>query len=328
MKPTTIEPRITRLFDGPLAGACLAFLWRKGLLQMAGSRFERALGLWLHSLGSLIPAGWFSGNDSEPAKLLQLADNQTLAFTFTLPASSYRHLEDLVKLEIEERTPFRPEEVIGGYHVTSAARPEQLSCRVVILPARQLDPTALEGIDGLSLSANMTLPLSADTPRARQKQLLTHRRLALAAVTFFFLLLAAYLPLWLSGSQLEQVRTELDHIQETATEAAALQQKLNKLTAQQTAALNMQAGSRSRLEILAQIGTALDGDMIVETIELKDNILLLGGNSARAADTIGKLRQLDLVQEIDFDSQVALDADGRETFTLRATINREVGYDG
>ncbi|MFC7050963.1 hypothetical protein [Emcibacter nanhaiensis] len=328
MKPTPIEPQVTRLFDGPLTAPVLGCFWRGGLLRQAGWNVEKALDWWFEALENLIPGSWLSGPGNNAANLLRLEDSQTLDFTFSLPASSYRHLEDLVKLEIEERTPFRPEQVLGGYKVSPAAQAGQLSCRVVILPVRQLDGAALEGVDGLCLSTEMVLPLTAnDTPWSRQHKSRSRRRLVLAGLTSSFLLLASYVPLLLSGRQLEQARAELGQIQESATQAANLQQDLNRLAQKQTAALNLRDGSPSRLRALAEIGRALDGSMEIETIEVRDNLLLLGGNSIRAAETIEKLKQLDLIRGIEFDSQVTLEVDGREAFTLRAIINGETDND-
>jgi general secretion pathway protein L len=258
---------------------------------------------------------------------LSLSATQVLRRRIELPVAVVENMREVLELELDRHTPFRPAEVyfdhrIAGFDddgkrviVELAVVPRRLADRALAI-ARALgyppEQIGIEGDDGVNF-----LPAggaNADIDTRRQP------RFARAAVAAAFVLLLA-LP-WLALHRtLGQEETRVAELRQQAAAVDVLRHEIQTLLKRNRSLIERKQHEPTLVSVLDELSRVLPDGTWVSELRLDGNKLSLIGYSKSASALIGVIEDSKLFKETQFGSPVLLDPDiGAERFNILATV--------
>ncbi|GAB4142124.1 MAG: hypothetical protein Tsb0016_10240 [Sphingomonadales bacterium] len=263
---------------------------------------------------------WTPDSATPSPRLHCIKGDDVLDFRFELPVIALSSLPELLALEIEGATPFRREQLIGGYRLLPGPQRDRVTCHVLLTPRQTLTATA--DADFLLLEAGngaIRLPASqsADRPWHQARRRHWRRQAILAACAVFGLLAAPQIYAWRLEQALAQARPALADARSEAAAAAAMRDRLQALSAARARAAGLGATAPTAVETIAALTQTLDDDSHLESLAMEAGQWRLAGVSPSASQAIDAIAALPFAQDVAFDRAVTVLADGREAFAIR-----------
>ena len=255
---------------------------------------------------------------------LVLPEGYLLERKVELPLAIARDADRVVALDFDRLTPFSAEATIWGLIKTGedpARAVAQFNLGLVpktrlepllaTLKRHGLHPTRLECIRPAGARRWLTI---AGAGQRDWSALLTIGGLALLVIA------AIASPLIRQEILLDRIETRIAAVSDRAQVAGTLLRRLSP--GQDTDRLLMARVQIPRaLQALAAVTAALPDDTNLVSLSLQDDRLEMEGSSQSAARLIGLLAAQPSIHDPNFSSPVTRTADGKDAFTLSATVN-------
>ncbi len=280
-------------------------------------RLERALCWWATALGL---EQWTPELATPAPQLHRVTGDDVLDFRFDMPVIALPSLPELMALEIEGATPFRRDQLIGGYRLLPGPQQDQVTCQVLLTP-RQI-VAAAPAADLFLIEAGDTV-IRLPTPQAdnrpwRQANGRHWRRQALlAALAILAMLAAPQFYAWRLEQALAQSRPVLADARSEATAAAATRDRLQALSAARARAAALGGSAPPAVAAIAALTQALGDDTHLESLAMEAGQWRLAGVSPSASQVIDAIAALPFAQDVAFDRAITVLTDGREAFAIR-----------
>ncbi len=297
------------------------------LLGFAGVwrwRVQQALHWWFTSLGSLIPS--FLGKQRHDA--LAPSSDQCLAFSLDLPAEALGTVEDLLALEVENRTPFQASDVLVAYRLEPTPVSGTVRARAALIRRDGLDATPETKVRALGLPDGaggfLHVPFG-HVPFGSAKNGAMGVILA-AGLCAVLTATALVLPFLLLDRQQTALNTDIAQVQADAREAIALRRDILSLTQGQSLAVSAKGTTAPAVAILADLTDHIPDTAYLTQITMEGPEIRIQGFARDAADVLARLAEAPGFDNVRFTSPVSLDAQsGTETVQVGLTLS---GYDG
>jgi len=263
--------------------------------------------------------------------VLRLRQEAVLAKTVTLPLAAENHLHQALGFQMDQETPFTPDEIYWSHVVSRRDRQSgRLSVRLLMVPRQSLAallgalehagivPDRAEIADGPD--RDHIIPLDGDGGSLDD----TARRGLLRWATACCLLLALgtiATPFVRQAIALAGLDREISAGRATAGEAEQLRRELGRLSG----TIDLVASEREKagrpLAILATLTRILPDDTYLTEVTAQQRKITLSGRSAAAARLIGALSAGDGFNNVAFAAPVTrLETIHAELFTITAEI--------
>ena len=263
--------------------------------------------------------------------VLRLRQEAVLAKTVTLPLAAENHLHQALGFQMDQETPFTPDEIYWSHVVSRRDRQSgRLSVRLLMVPRQSLAALlgALEHVGIVPDRAEIAdgpdrdhiIPLDGDGGSLDD----TARRGLLRWATACCLLLAVgaiATPFVRQAIALAGLDREISAGRATAGEAEQLRRELGRLSG----TIDLVASEREKagrpLAILATLTRILPDDTYLTEVTAQQRKVTLSGRSAAAARLIGALSAGDGFNNVAFAAPVTrLETIHAELFTITAEI--------
>lgn len=262
--------------------------------------------------------------------VLRLPQNTALITRLTLPATVKADLPQILKFEMDRRTPFAADDAVFAYDILPGSAPGKLDIVLTVMPKAavsellsRLAPLGIAirqvtvaGVAGLRASGNL---LPAET--AGHSRLRLVARVGVAAAV----LLAAtgLYSLWQdSEANVAGLRQDMAHLRKTIEQVEATRAEIERLQTASDFLSNRRRQSLTATQLLADLTRALPDDTWLTQLSMSDDKLVITGYSGAAAGLIGKVMQAQVFQAPQFRSAVTQDATvGRERFEMVMTVS-------
>lgn len=252
-----------------------------------------------------------------PGTRLAVGLPQALVRHVSLPLAAASRLQEVLALDLDRQTPFRPEEVVFRGRIVARDRAARLLRAALCVAPRSALDQARKLADELGLSLAYAGPDPAPpwhddlSPGATRGASGRDRALALGAAAMA--LAALLLPDLRAATHLRAVEAELAAARR---EAAALLAR-REAAAAATAPLDaLRALGPPATTLLVGITAALPDDAVLRRLVLREGRLELLGSSAGTAELVQGLSAAGGFAQVEFRAPVVAAADGRELFHL------------
>ena len=241
-----------------------------------------------------------------------------------LPLAVAREANRVVALDFDRLTPFRAEDTIWGLLKTGedAAR-GMAHFTLGLIPKVRLEPefAALrrEGLQPATVECSRpgSAPWRLALAGARHQNLAA---IALAAGLILLALVAVASPFIRQEIELARIEAQIAAVTPAANVANRLLRRLSPGQQGADRLVSAQAEIPRALRTLAAVTAALPDDTNLVSLSLQDNRLEMEGTSDSAAKLIGLLAAHPPIQDPNFSSPVTRTMDGKDAFTLSATV--------
>jgi general secretion pathway protein L len=346
-------PRATPAAGPGLAGerfvACLPALLRHSLErrnrrlivspQGQAAALDLASGAARESVGRLdiegvatLPTAIFAGNqDQHRQTVLMLPDGAILTRRTSLPAQVRDNLAQVLRVELDRLSPFKPEQVVYDYRIISGAKGEpRIGVELALARRDQVDawlkrlreagaPVDQVTWEGGWPHANLLAP--AERPR-RSKPLFDATKLLFAA-SLVLGVAVLVTPLWQKDRTLEGLEAEVRKARAQAVQVDELRQELERARRGSTEVLRQKWEQPQMLAMLRELTERIPDDTWVQSLEYQNGEVQLRGESGQATRLIGLLEEAPGIDGVSFRSPVTQVArTGKERFNLAFTYKR------
>lgn len=254
------------------------------------------------------------------ALTLRLADRQPWRRHLTLPRAAAPFLRQILRNEMDRRTPWTADQVYFTAAAVKSAEPGQLAVTLTVLPRRWADP-AFDALLAGSLSVDCIqleedgafLSIADGEPVADAG---TGRRPTFILAT---VLAAALLSLVGQAVASGFVDLQLSQARQDAAAARALSAEADSLRRRQHFPSVQREELPSSIALLNRVSRALPDGSWLDELELKDRKLVLGGISPEPAKLPALLQGAGLAG-VEFAAPVVPAEGGGQRFQIRADI--------
>lgn len=262
---------------------------------------------------------------------LRLPSSAILRKSLRLPSSARQELDQLLIFQIDQETPFRPEDVLIDHFVSkSEDRDGNIEVDVAILPKYLFD----ESVE--RLAALGVVPTAAGTGEywdrdGRRIEFLATRHSGFGATSRTSVVLGAFL-LVLSGAlgtvvaerQSLRQSDQLELLQTAKREAhdvAGLEARLQTLIESRNAPDRLKRKSTPMSTVLQQLTHAVPDGSWLTQFDAREDTLRISGYSTSASTLVPRIESSASFREVRFRSKVSRDGRiGREHFQLEIKI--------
>lgn len=264
---------------------------------------------------------------------LRLPSNQALATRLTLPTAVKADLPQILRFEMDRRTPFSAEDAFFSYDILPGSPAGKLHVVMTVMAKAaiaeimtRLAPlgvavrqVTVAGASGLPVSGNL-LP-SEGTGNRRLRLIVRYGAAVLA-------LLAAggLYSIWQeSEDTVAALRRDMADLRKTIEQVEANRSEIERLRAASAFLSKSRRSSPTVTHLLADLTRVLPDDTWLTQLGLQGDKLQIAGYSAAAAGLIEKVMQSPAFHAAQFRSAVTQDAAvGRERFEMVMTVS--AGY--
>ncbi|WP_157956905.1 type II secretion system protein GspL [Salinicola aestuarinus] len=320
---------------------------RQARARWADSALRRGLQAWISELIGLLPprlaaqldrqgqTRWLhwplaaTEVDARPAILLLPAPH-AMVQRITLPAAAVRHLNRVLRYELDRYFPFAPDEL---HMVARVLRKDGDSAQVQVVAVAQerLDAIVtachergvrLKAIDVLDADGERLgvdlLPAGAGARASSAVRL--DRWLGVACLVLAVGLAATFL--YREQQRLESMQTTVADQREQVQRLQTMRQQL-EATVGASRYLSERKASRATLsELLAELTTCLGEEDWVSELSLENGSdITFSGQSSRASALIARVRECPNLEQVRFQGVIQSDdSTGQERYSLRASL--------
>jgi len=248
------------------------------------------------------------------------------------PRSVEANLAQVLGYELDRLTPLRPEQAYFDYRIlVRDTERQRVTVELLLCPRerldRQLARLAAEGlrpqrITCLDDAGRALLPfnLLPDDRRGSSWQLRRVLNALLAALLLGLLVAWQLQPLQAIEAEIQALQPALSKARADAEAVQQLQRQITELE-QGGAFLEAKRRSPQPLALLRELSLILPDDTWLQQLQLRQNAVLLQGQSPAAAQVVQLLESSPLLRQVSFRSPVVRDPrSGRESFYLAAQV--------
>ena len=262
--------------------------------------------------------------------VLRLRQTDVLAKTVTLPIAAEAHVHQALSFQMDQETPFPPDEVYWSHFVARRDRQSgRLSVRLLLVPRSRLAallgalgrlgiaPNRAEIGDGPDQDRSLPLDDGASPSAAPRRALLWPA----AACCLLLAVGAIATPFVRQERSLVGLDQEIAAGRATATEAEQLRRDLDRLSGTVDLVESERDKAGRPLATLAALTRALPNDTYLTEVTMQQRKVTLSGKSASAARLIGALSAGEGLRNVAFAAPVTrLEALKTEVFTITAEV--------
>jgi general secretion pathway protein L len=320
--------------------------------QLADSRFLR---WWIGELSSMVPA-WMRPASLEASSFvavqlesvdskmsppqtvgsselaLTLPSDRVLRKTITLPLATQENLRQVLEFQLDQHTPFSPNQIYFGYRVTARDfEHEQLTVEIVATPREAVD-AALKTLGALGspvrvvfardmLAANTLvnlLPVAVGTAPS----LFRHGANPwLAALVAILALVALAAPIVIKREAVVQMLPWVDKGKKAAETVDSMRRELDARVEQHNYVLEKRQKTPAVIQVLEELTRVLPDDTWVQTLDIKGKELQIQGETASSVRLIGLFEQSSVFKDSSFRSPLTKgQVSGTERYQLALQI--------
>lgn len=263
--------------------------------------------------------------------ILRLAEDQVLAKTLLLPLAAEGRLDQVLTFEMEQETPFSPEEVFWSHRIARRDRwGGRLWVRLLVIPrvslARLLEILEKKGLRparaeiAAGPDQHASLPLDVEERGFRDAPRWALRRAA-AASCVFLAIAAAAIPFVRQFIALASIEREIARDRVAAAKAQALRQEMDRLSGRlELVEVARDTGGRP-LATLAALTRQLPADTYLTDFTQQLRKVTLTGQSAAASRLIAILAAGGRLHNPAFSAPVThIAGEQSEAFTITAEV--------
>jgi general secretion pathway protein L len=263
--------------------------------------------------------------------VLRLRQADVLAKTVTLPLAAERQVHEALSFQMDQETPFAPDEIYWNHFITERDRQNgRLSVRLLLVPRQSL-AVLLRALDHLGIVPNRAeigdgpdqgraLPLEGDGGSLNG----AHSRALFWPAAACCLLLALgtiATPFVRQAISLARLDQEIEAGQTTAAEVQKLRGELHRLSGTIELVESERDKAGRPLATLATLTRLIPDDTFLTEVTQQQRKVTLSGTSAGAARLIGALSVDDGLRNVAFAAPVTrLEAIRAEVFTIAAEV--------
>jgi general secretion pathway protein L len=230
--------------------------------------------------------------------VLRLSKSEVLAKTMTLPLAAGRELRQVLTFEMDQETPFKPDELYWNHRlVTADQQKDRLSVRLMLVPKASLAPL-LGALDRVGIhpgrveiadgpDAGSCLPFAGESGRRCRTPGRLIRVAALCCATLG--LAAVTIPFLRQEIVLTALYRDIAIGRAAAAEAESLRQERDRLSGSAVFVERERDKAGRPLAVLAATTDVMPDDTHLTEIELRGRKVTLTGHSGAASRLIGAL---------------------------------------
>lgn len=262
--------------------------------------------------------------------VLRLPSDQALVTRLTLPTAVKADLPQILRFEMDRRTPFSAEDAFFSYailpgnpagklHVVMTVMAKAAIAEILTrlaplgVPVRQV---TVAGTFGLPISGNL---LPAEGTGNRRLRLI----MRFGAAVFVFLVAGGLYSIWQEGEDtVATLRRDMANLRKTIEQVEANRSQIERLRAASAFLSERRRSSPTVTHLLADLTRVLPDNTWLTQLGLQDDKLQIAGYSTAAAGLIEKVTQSSAFHAAQFRSAVTQDtAVGRERFEMVMTVS-------
>lgn len=320
--------------------------------QLASSRFLR---WWLGELSSLVPAWmrpskldadqfmaipleqvnaqWSRPEGGERRDLvLTLPRSHVLSKTVTLPLATEENLRQVLEFQIEQHTPFAPNQVYFGYMVSGRDFDKgQLAVELEVAPRNAVDAAIKTlGVQGAEVRAVFSqemwvkgnfVNLLPEGLGSVPSPLMLGANPWLVALVILLALSATTMPLIIKREAVIQMLPWVEKGKTAAESVDAVRRGLDARVDQHNYLLEKRQLMPAIIQILEELTRILPDDTWVQTLDIKGRELQIQGETASSVRLIGLFEQSSIFKDASFRSPLTKGlVSGSEHFQLAIQV--------
>jgi general secretion pathway protein L len=307
--------------DGPVA-----------TLVLATGEAQAVLGTLEMTGRDPLPAVVAGGTrDQHRLTVLMLTSAAVLSRRTSLPSQVRDNLVQVLRVELDRLSPFKPEQVAYDYRIVSGGPGDARIGVELALARRDLIDGWLKRLrelgspvdqvtwEGAWPRANLLAP--AERPRRRQP-LFDPTKLLLVLILLLGVAALAT-PIWQKGQRLEVIESEVRKARTQAVQVDELRQELERARRGSTEVLRQKLEQPRMLAMLRELTDRIPNDTWVQSLEYQNSEVQLRGESGQATALIGLLEDAPGIDGVSFRSPVTQVArTGKERFNLAFTYKQ------
>jgi len=270
--------------------------------------------------------------DAEASRLvLRLPAKRVLRKVIKLPLATEENLREVLGFELDQHTPFRPEQVYSDFQILERdPKAQELSVHWVVAPRayvnEQLDrlgaaglfPDAIEPEGEAPASTINLLPLEQ---RRRGKPLLQRVNAILGGLFVLLLTAVVATPVIKKQGALTDRQAQVDVAKKEAEKASALRKEIERLTVAARFLEDKKSSSPSAVNVLNELTKLLPNDTWLYQLELNGTEVVIHGETSASSTIIGLIEASPLFEKVAFRSPVTQNrSTGGERFNLSAQV--------
>ncbi len=277
---------------------------------------------------------WFKSLRKYPV-VLACSSAQGLTRNLQLPVTASDNLNRIIQFEIERQTPFRADQVYSGYRIQSVESPSTMALTLVVVP-KKIVTSLIEQLAFLQLNL-LYLQIASDSndshgskvmieiplPSDSSDQIVDNSRLNLWLLVLVgtLILTLLYRPVMQFESATETLQQRIDIVKKRATVTNELRQR-NEDTARRARFLDSKlTDHRLRLDLIEELTNLLPDSTWLSRCEIRDNRIIIRGESASASELITLLTGSDSFDDVRFSAPITRnDKSGKDRFSITADI--------
>ncbi len=267
---------------------------------------------------------------------LRLPAEQALRRTLDLPRAAEPDLRQALFFQIDQQTPFTPQEVYFDYRVIGR-EPEakRLTVEMTVVPRAVVDDAlgmaarwglspAIVDVAGDDADAPPVLNLLAEAEDATGARGLSPLNAALAVVAAVLAAWAVYIPLDERRTTAETLLARVAEVKSDANQALRLRQEVERLRKEGRFLTEEKRKTSSVLKILDELTRILPDSTWLFDLKINGGEIRIGGYSSAASQLIGLIDDSPLFQTPRFRASVTQDPrSGLERFNLSFALEEE-----
>ncbi len=272
-----------------------------------------------------------------PTIALSLPSEQIFSRTVTMPAAAAENLRQVMRYDLERRTPFKPDDVYFDVHVAGLrAASGEVDARLHVVPRRVLDD-AVEALEKLGLhpvragivpgaagagseTVNFLPPARRDSA-PKGLQVLTGGLAAVVAALLFF---TAYVPLEKERLRSVKLAEELTAVRKRASVSVRLEDELQKAAKRARFIQERKARAPAMVRVLKDLTLLIPDKTWLFQFQIKDGQVAIQGHSTAASTLIETIERGRLFGNAGFRSGLARNPKtGLERFHITFDLKAE-----
>lgn len=279
---------------------------------------------WFGELAGCVPARLCRRRDAGPA--ICVPADVALTTRFSLPLAAEPNLADVVRFELDRRTPFSADQVHFAHRIV-ARDDSRIEVALTVAPkAAVADAFARAHAAGIKTVAidvgGEPVSLLPDAAPPRRSRVLVRAACVAALLGGAFL---AYQPVEEAAARAAALQRQIAAARAAADATVQQKEQLAKASDAARFLTARRQAIPSVSELLAELSRVLPDNTYLVQLNLREAELQVAGFSAATSELFPLIDRSSLLAEPKFRSAVVLDqAEGRERFEIGAKILRKV----
>ena len=264
---------------------------------------------------------------SEPPLALALNRDLALKRMVRLPAAMEENLYQAMGYEMDRLTPFRPDQVYYGVHISERlTTTRQILVELVLTPRQRLDdllndltrqgwqPAVVYLADDGAPGHYNLLP---DHYRTKTVSWPRIANWSLGAVIATILLMMTFLPLFTASAAITRLESETGKLSKQAKEVEALREENEKLTRKSSFLQDKKFTEPAMVDMLEELSQLIPDATWLDGLQYRDHRVVIQGHSPSASTLIEALETSAYFGKVNFLSPVTKDiSNGLERFQI------------